>query len=292
MQLELHSCHQPLFPGHTQHGNGVVGLPIQREMKVCRIADHARAVVLAALTVGAPQAGFLHGQTRPDASEPQPTAPAAEYLDSANGRSAEASVSMPPARPVSGPFLHRVVPPGLGPQPLTSDQKFEMSIRSRASFGALGSSIFGAGERQLFNSRPHYGTDSGAFGERLGAAELKQVTESFFSYGLYASAFHEDPHYYVMGRGHSIVHRAVYSATRVVLTRTDAGGTGINWAKLAGMGSATALTNAYYPPQDRGVGETFSAYGASLASSMLTLELHEFVPDLKRAILHRHRSTE
>lgn len=192
------------------------------------------------------------------------------------------------------PFLHRVVPAGDGPQPLTSTQKFEMSFRSRVGLGAIGSSIFGAGERQLFNSRPHYGTDSGAFGERLGAAELKQVTESFFSYGLYASAFHEDPHYYVMGPGpgHGIMHRAVYSATRVVLTRTDDGGTGVNWAKLAGMGSATALTNTYYPPQDRGFHQTMSAYGASLATSALTLELHEFLPDVMHAVLHRKRASE
>jgi hypothetical protein len=183
-----------------------------------------------------------------------------------------------------------VVPAGDGPQDLTVPQKFEMSFRSRIGFGAIGSSIFGAGERQLFNSRPHYGTDRGAFGERLGAAELKQVTESFFSYGLYAYAFHEDPHYYVMGAGpgHSVVHRAIYSATRIVITRTDSGGAGVNWAKLAGMGSATALTNAYYPPCDRGVTQTLSAYGSSLATSVLTLELHEFMPDVMH-LLHHNR---
>ncbi len=192
------------------------------------------------------------------------------------------------------PFLHRVVPADRGPQPLTATQKFEMSFRSRVEFGAVGSSIFGAGERQLFNSRPHYGTDSGAFGERLGAAELKQVTESFFSYGLFASAFHQDPHYYVMGPGpgHGVVHRAVYSATRIVLTRTDDGGTGVNWSKLAGMASATASTNTYYPPHDRGLTQTMSAYGSSLATSILTLELHEFMPDVKRAVLHRHPATQ
>lgn len=207
---------------------------------------------------------------------------------------ASAAAVAPSQAEQSRPFLHRVVPAGEGPQPLTAPQKFEMSFRSRVGFGAIGSSIFGAGERQLFNSRPHYGTDSGAFGERLGAAELKQVTESFFSYGLFAATFHQDPHYYVMGPGpgHSVLHRAVYSATRIVLTRTDDGGTGANWSKLAGMASATALTNTYYPPQDRGFSQTMSAYGSSLATSVLTLELHEFVPDLKRAVLHRHQPAQ
>jgi len=152
----------------------------------------------------------------------------------------------------------------------------------------VGTSLLGAGEDQLFNSRPHYGSDSGAFGERLGAAELKQATESFFSYGLYAAAFHEDPHYYVLGPGHTFKNRAIYSATRVVLTQTDSGNTGINWAKLVGSASAGALTNAYYPPQDRKVGATIEAYASSLGISALSLELHEFWPDLKRKFLHRH----
>lgn len=177
----------------------------------------------------------------------------------------------------------------MGPQPLTSQQKFEMAFRSRISFGAIGSSVIGAGERQLFNSRPHFGTDSGAFGERLGAAELNQVTEAFFSYGLYASVFHDDPHYYVMGLGpgHTIVHRAIYSATRLVLTRNDEGGTSVNWPKLAGLASAGAVTNAYYPQQDRGVSQTLSAFGGTAASSILTLELHEFMPDLMAAVRHK-----
>ena len=190
------------------------------------------------------------------------------------------------------PNLHRVVKAGAGPQPLTSKEKFEMSLRSRVSYGAFGSALFGAGERHLFNSRPHYGTDSGAFGERLGAAELKQTTESFFSYGLFASAFHEDPHYYRMGPQTSYTRRGLYSASRVVLTRTDSGKTSINWAKLAGMASATALTYTYYPDRDRSVGESFAAYGSSLASSALTLELHEFMPDVIALIRHRKKPAD
>ena len=193
---------------------------------------------------------------------------------------------------ISQPYLHRVVRAGAGPQPLTSKEKFELSFRSRFSYGAFGSALFGAGERHLFNSRPHYGTDSGGFGERLGAAELKQATESFFSYGLYASAFHEDPHYYRMGPQTSYVRRGLYSASRVVLTRTDSGRTSINWAKLAGMASATALTYTYYPDRDRSVGESFAAYGSSLASSALTLELHEFMPDVIALIRHRKKPIE
>lgn len=193
---------------------------------------------------------------------------------------------------IGQPYFHRVVDAGAGPQPLTSREKLEMSFRSRFSYGAFGSALFAAGEQQLFNSRPRYGTDSGAFGERLGAAELKQATESFLSYGLFAAVFHEDPHYYRMGPTTSYARRGLYSASRVVLTRTDSGGTSINWAKLAGVAGATALTYTYYPDRDRSVGKSFEAYGTSLASSALTLGLHEFIPDLIDLIRHRKKRTE
>lgn len=250
--------------------------------------------------------GVANAQTDPTSisdlpSAPQPSAMVQTYsLNSSHlappqtvdpDATADTPILDPPSTSAkgSGPFLHRVVGPGLGPQDLTVPEKFEMSFRSRISFGAFGSSLFGAGERQLFNSRPHYGTDSGAFGERLGAAELKQVTESFFSYGLYASVFRSDPHYYVMGSGHPFLHRAIYSASRVVITRTDSGGTNVNWAKLAGMASATALTNTYYPVPDRGVRQSLSAYGSSLATSVLTLELHEFVPNIFVMFKHKDK---
>ncbi|HWG17213.1 MAG TPA: hypothetical protein VN678_05090 [Acidobacteriaceae bacterium] len=190
----------------------------------------------------------------------------------------------------SKPYLHRNVPPGEGLQPLTAGQKFELSIRSRFSAGAFAGALFGAGWSHLNNSRPHYGSDRGAFGERLGAAELKQASESFFTSGLYAAAFHEDPHYYVMGsgQGHSIAHRAIYAATRVVVTRTDSGGTSVNFAKLAGLASSNALANAYYPVQDRAVSKTVTAFATNLGTSALSLELSEFLPDVFHAIHHKH----
>lgn len=242
---------------------------------------------------------LAHGQSTPAASVPNAPVPSKAWAPSFSAldldpRRAEVTQNESSHFEYSKPFMHRVVPAGLGPQPLTSEQKIRLSLQSRISLGGVGSSILSAGEQQLFNSRPHYGTDSGAFGQRLGAAELKQVTESFFSYGVYAAAFHEDPHYYVMGPGpgHTVVHRAIYSASRAVLTSTDEGNTSINWAKLAGEATAVGLTNTYYPREDSGFADTMGAYGSSLAGTVLGLELHEFLPDLVRLAFHRHKGTD
>jgi hypothetical protein len=197
----------------------------------------------------------------------------------------EADVS--PIYPNSHPYIHRIVPPDLGPQPLSAGQKFELSLRSSVSAISFGSAFISAGWSHLNNSRPHYGSDRAGFGERLGAAKLKASTESLFSYGLWASAFHEDPHYYVMGSSHPITHRAFYSATRVLITRKDSGGTGVNWAKLVGLACSNALVNTYYPDVDRGARSSATAYATNIATTAATNEISEFLPDLLKAIRHK-----
>jgi hypothetical protein len=252
------------------------------------------------LTAALAASAFVHGQSaRPNNDLPDAPGAAQSFAapqDQSAAIDANLSASEPNSRIGTGetqrskPFLHRNVPPGEGLQPLTAGQKFELSFRSRFSAGAFAGALFGAGWSHLNNSRPHYGSDRGAFGERLGAAELKQTSESFFSSGLYAAAFHEDPHYYVMGssQGHTVAHRAIYAATRVVVTRTDGGGTSVNFAKLAGLASSNALANTYYPVQDRAVSKTATAFATNLGTSALSLELSEFLPDVFHAILHKH----
>jgi hypothetical protein len=162
----------------------------------------------------------------------------------------------------------------------------ELSLLAPLRPMSFGANFVSAGFSQVDNSRPHYGTDKGGFGERLGAAKLKQVGENFFSYGVLAAAFHEDPHYYVMGPGHSIGHRVVYAASRLVLTQKDEGGTTFNYAKLGGLAVSNGLVNIYYPDRDRGLRPTGMAYLTNLGSTALTLELSEFLPDALK-IVHK-----
>ena len=75
------------------------------------------------------------------------------------------------------------------------------------------------------NSSPNYGDRCWAFGQRLGAAAARGVSEGVFSNSLFAPLFHEDPRYYIMGPGHSFFKRLVYAGTRSIITRTDSGKT-------------------------------------------------------------------
>lgn len=184
---------------------------------------------------------------------------------------------------------HRIIPADKSALPLSAKDKFALSLIGPTSIEAFGSSLFSASMSDWRDTSPHYGVDLPAFGQRFGAAKLRQVTDSFFSYGLYASAFHEDPRYYVLGRGHKLKSRIIYSASRAVITRNDDGSTGANWSKLAGIVTATAITNAYYPERDRTAGRNISSCFTSVVTTAGVNELHEFIGDALHLVFHKHQ---
>jgi len=190
---------------------------------------------------------------------------------------------------IPGAHLHRIIQPGQAAPELSVGDKLKLSIASRFTLIEVGTTAMSSGISQARDTRPHYGTDAPAFGERFGAAALKHTTSSFLSYGVFASALHQDPRYYVAGREHSIGNRLFYSATRLFITRTDSGGETFNSAKMLGLAGANGLTNLYYPDEDRGAKTFLKLMGTSLYGTIISNEVHEFSGDLKRLIFHRER---
>ena len=175
------------------------------------------------------------------------------------------------------PHLKMIVSPDEIADPMTVHDKVAAGLKSSVS-SATGS-LATAGWEQLTNGRPNYGTDSGAFGQRLGAAAIRSTSNSLFSNSVFAPIFHEDTRYYVMGSGHPFLKRVVYAGTRVLITRTDSGHSTPNFALLAGNAASSTLTVTYYPAKNTtfsGVAETF---GGSLGGSVLGFVVDEFIVD-------------
>jgi hypothetical protein len=136
-----------------------------------------------------------------------------------------------------------------------------------------------AGWEQLTNTSPNYGTDAGAFGQRLGAATIRGISEGVFSNSLFAPLFHEDPRYFIMGPGHPFFKRLVYAGTRVLITRTDSGHATPNFSLIAGNAAGSALTIPYYPAQNTSFKEVAETFGGSLGGSALGFVVNEFIVD-------------
>ncbi len=199
--------------------------------------------------------------------------------NSADPNGAGQTTTAPQSRPKGAGHLQFVINPGQVAEKMTvRDKVVGGMINSVSLYSAVGW-FTAAGWEQLWNSSPNYGTDSGAFGERLGAAALRGVSEGVFSNSLFAPLFHEDPRYYVMGSGHSFFKRLVYSGTRTIITRTDSGRNTPNFSLIAGNLAGSALTIPYYPPLNTSFKEVMITFGGSLGGSALGFVVDEFIID-------------
>jgi len=177
------------------------------------------------------------------------------------------------------PHLQMIIAPGEVADPMTVHDKVVSGFKDSVSFSSGAGWLSTAGWQQLWNSSPNYGTDSGAFGQRLGAATIRATSEGLFRESLFAPLFHEDPRYYIMGKGHPFFKRIVYAGTRSIITRTDSGHATPNFARLAGNAAASALTIHYYPAQNTTLSAVASTFGGSLGGSALIFVVDEFLVD-------------
>jgi hypothetical protein len=81
--------------------------------------------------------------------------------------------------------------------------------------------------------------------------------------------------------------RTYYALTRILVTRTDAGGTQFNFSEIAGNAAAVAISNAYNP-DTRNAGENLEKLGLQLGTDAISNVLKEFWPDVKRKLHHRN----
>jgi hypothetical protein len=185
------------------------------------------------------------------------------------------------AKPVfkHSPHLHMVVLPGEIGDSMTVHDKVKGGLKNSVSLFSMTGWLASAGYEQLTNGSPNYGTDSGAFGQRLGIGAIHGISNGVFSNSLFAPIFHEDPRYYVMGPGHPFLKRLVYAGTRCIISRTDSGRSIPNYALFAGNAAGAALTVTYYPAQNTTFSQVTRTFGTSLAGSAFGFVVNEFLVD-------------
>ncbi|HEX5235603.1 MAG TPA: hypothetical protein VFW25_09760 [Silvibacterium sp.] len=148
--------------------------------------------------------------------------------------------------------------------------------------------LLATGWEQLIDGDPKYGSDSAGFGERIGAAVLRDTSMRFFSDSLLPAITHEDPRYYRKAYG-SIKARGVYAAERVFVVQHDDGSHGFNYSDTLGHLAAAAITPAYYPAPSANARVVMTSWALSLLGDAGGKLFLEFWPDGREAIRRRMR---
>lgn len=173
-------------------------------------------------------------------------------------------------------------------QPLTAGDKLRIGTRNSRDPGALVDALTSAGIDHLTDSRPHFGTDSAGYGERLGATVYRSDVKALFGYGLFPVLFHDDPRFYVLGDTVPLKQRLLYAATRILVARKDSGAHGVNYPRLLAPVISQGSANGFYPSRDQDAAKTITGILTSYGASAGADELKEFKDDLLR-LLHLHR---
>ncbi len=140
--------------------------------------------------------------------------------------------------------------------------------------------VISAGYEQVTNGSPNYPQTGKGFAQRLGASAARDTSETFFTESILAPILHEDARYYRLGKGHNFFGRVVYAGTREIITRSDSGHQTLYIASIGGNLAGSALTQAYYPPINRGFSQVMQTFGGSIGGSALANIVSEFLPDV------------
>jgi hypothetical protein len=133
---------------------------------------------------------------------------------------------------------------------------------------------------------PQFDDGANAFAQYYCHIFADQAVGNFFTEFALASAFKQDPRYFTLGRG-GFFKRTGYALSRLVVTRTDSGGSAINFSEIVGNGAAAGISGLYYPAEYRTWTKTGQRWEEQLALDAVFNVVKEFWPDIRHNVLHQ-----
>lgn len=217
----------------------------------------------------------------PESSSDSSIAPAPGVIE---GKPSDAKTDEPDRRILGVLPNYRTVNPMAVYAPITTRQKFSIALRDSFDWPNYIVSAGFAGLYQLEDSHPSFGQGLKGYAHRYWTSYVDQSMGNLMAEAVMPAMLHEDPRYFRKAEG-TVKSRLFYSLTRVLVTRTDAGGRRFNFSEIVGNGVMASVGNAYYP-DERGFADTMNRLSLQVGTDALSNVLKEFWPDIKRHLHH------
>jgi hypothetical protein len=162
------------------------------------------------------------------------------------------------------------------PAPLDTKQKFELAWRTNIdpiTFGLVGAA---AGIQQESDELNGYGQGAEGYAKRYAASYGDTFIGTFIGSAILPSILKQDPRYFYKGEG-SFRSRFLYALAFTVICKGDNGRWQPNYSNVLGTLAAGGISNAYYPPQNRGVDLTFESSLIGIGTTAAANVLQEFI---------------
>ena len=175
------------------------------------------------------------------------------------------------------------------PLALTPREKFELAWKTTVdpvTFVIVGGI---AGVQQAQNTFSGYGQGSQGYAKRFGASYADVATGTFIGSAILPSLLKQDPRYFYKGSG-SKRSRILYAIANAAICKGDNGRWQVNYSNMLGNLAAGAISNLYYPVQNRdGAGLTFENAAIGIGSTAAANLVEEF---LMRKLTPKHEPTK
>lgn len=186
---------------------------------------------------------------------------------------------------------YRAVSAGAIPPPPTPKEAFKIATQNSFDYSALVfvgiTSLMAEGS----NTHPQLHKGIEGYGRYYWRGFVDKTDGNYLVIFALPTLFHEDERYFAMGTG-GWFKRAVYSASRILITPDYHGHNTFNAAEIFGRGISQGISGFYYPSQDRTAGALAVKYGWAIGRDALTNVFREFWPDISSHVLHRHPKTD
>lgn len=135
--------------------------------------------------------------------------------------------------------------------PLSAKQKSELAWKATIDPINLVFIAVTAGSQQVQNQFSGYGQGAQGYAKRFAANFADNATSTLIGSAFLPALFKQDPRYFYKGTG-SAKSRILYAMANAVVCKGDNGRWQANYSAILGGLASGAISNLYYPPQDRG----------------------------------------
>ncbi len=182
---------------------------------------------------------------------------------------------------------YRAVSAGSIPPPPTLKQAFKIATQNSFDYSAFLFTGFTSAIAYGQGAHKQLGDSASAYWGYYWRGFVDKTDGNYLVIFALPTIFRQDERYYAMGTG-NIGKRALYAATRILITPNYHGHSSFNASEIFGRAMAQGISTTYYPSSDRTAGALATKYGYSLMRDALTNVFREFWPDIATHVLHRH----
>jgi len=182
---------------------------------------------------------------------------------------------------------YRAVSAGAIPPPPTPKEAFKIATQNSFDYSSFIFVGVTSAMSEWTDAHPGLGEGMAGYGRYYWRGFVDKTDGNYLVIFALPTVFHQDERYYAKGEG-GFWKRAIYSASRILITPDYHGHDSFNVSEVLGRGISQGASAAYYPSHDRTAGALAVKNGWAMGRDALTNVFREFWPDIATHVLHRH----